>query len=195
MLPGHATFRNMRRYSPSHERTFARGYDTSFDWVSFNKAAITEVIPSAPEQALVIDASGVPTSGKQTSGLARFWNGSQSRTEKGREISTVAWLDLTGTCAYGLRVEQPPPRPASSDSAATRMDGSLDQLRRVVEAQDLRFLRSVLTDGADSHQQFVAGVVDLGMHPIGKWRADANVRSLYHGPKHPGRGRQKTDDG
>lgn len=24
MLPGHATFRNMSRYSPYHERTFAR---------------------------------------------------------------------------------------------------------------------------------------------------------------------------
>jgi hypothetical protein len=41
MLPGHATFRNMSRYSPYHERTFSRWYDTSFDWVSFNKVAIT----------------------------------------------------------------------------------------------------------------------------------------------------------
>ena len=28
MRPGHATFRNMSRYSPYHERTFARWYDT-----------------------------------------------------------------------------------------------------------------------------------------------------------------------
>ena len=33
MLPGHATFRNMSRYSPYHERTFARWYDTDLDWV------------------------------------------------------------------------------------------------------------------------------------------------------------------
>ena len=25
MLPGHATFRHLSRYSPSHEKTFARG--------------------------------------------------------------------------------------------------------------------------------------------------------------------------
>jgi len=87
MLPGHATFRNMSRYSPYHERTFARWYDTPFDWVSFNKAAITEVVPPDHEQALIIDASFVPKSGKPTYGLDRFWNGSHSRTEKGLDIS------------------------------------------------------------------------------------------------------------
>jgi hypothetical protein len=189
MLPGHATFRNMSRYSPYHERTFARWYDTTFDWVSFNKVAITEVIPSEHEQALV------PKSGEQTYGLDRFWNGSHSRTEQGLEISTLAWLDLTGNCAYCLSVEQTPPSPGSSDSEATRMDVYLDQLRRVVEAHDLSFLRYVLTDGTYSHQKFVAGVVDLGMHQIGKLRADANLRYLYPGPKRPGRGRQKTYDG
>lgn len=195
MLPGHATFRNMSRYSPYHERTFARWYDTPFDWVSFNKAAITEVVPSEHEQALIIDASFIPKSGKQTYGLDRFWNGSHSRTEKGLEISTLAWLDLTGNCAYCLSVEQTPPSPGSSDSEATRMDVYLDQLRRVVKAHDLGFLRYVLTDGAYSKQKFVAGVQDLGLHQIGKLRADANLRYLYHGPKRPGRGRQKTYDG
>jgi hypothetical protein len=195
LLPGHTTLRNMSRYSPYHERTLARWYDTPFDWVSFNKVAITAVVPSEHEQAFGSDASFVPKSGKQTSGLARFWNGSHSRTEKGLDISTLAWLDLTGNCAYCLRVEQTPPRPAASDSAATRMDVSLDQLRRVVEAHAWRFLRYVLTDGAYSHQKFVAGGVDLGMHHIGQLRADAHVRYLSQGPKRPGRGRHKTYDG
>lgn len=66
MLPGHATFRNMSRYSPYHERTFARWYDTDLDWVSLNRTAITEVVPSEHDQALVIDASFVPKSGKHT---------------------------------------------------------------------------------------------------------------------------------
>lgn len=81
-LPGHATFRNLSRYSFYQEKTFARWYTRDFDFVSLNKAAITEVIPAAHAQALVMDASFVPTSGKQTYGLDRFWNGSHSRTEK-----------------------------------------------------------------------------------------------------------------
>ena len=195
MLPGHATFRNLSRYSPYHERTFSRWYDTSFDWVSFNKIAITEVVPPAHEQGLVIDASFVPKSGKRTYGLDRFWNGSHSRTEKGLDISTLAWLDLTGNCAYCLSVEQTPASVDTSDPEVTRMDVYLDQLRRVVKKHDLSFLRYVITDGAYTKQKFVTGVLDLGMHQIGKLRADANLRYLYQGPRRPGRGRQKTYDG
>jgi hypothetical protein len=60
MLPGHATFRNMSRYSPYHEKTFSRWYGSTFDWVSLNQAAITEVVPSEHEQVLVVNASFVP---------------------------------------------------------------------------------------------------------------------------------------
>jgi hypothetical protein len=81
MLPGHATFRNLSRSSSYHERTFSRWYARDFDFVSRNKAAITAVIPPEHEQALVIDASCVPESGKKTYGLDRFWNSSHSRTD------------------------------------------------------------------------------------------------------------------
>jgi SRSO17 transposase len=195
MLPGHATFRNLSRYSPYHERTFSRWYGRVFDWVSLNKSAITEVVPAEHEQAMVMDASFVPKSGKHTYGLARFWNGSHSRAERGLEISTLAWLDITDNCAYGLSVEQTPPSADTSDPEATRMDVYLDQLSRVVKAHDLKLLRYVITDGAYSKQKFVAGVRALGLHQIGKWRADAHLRYLYQGPKRPGPGRQKTYDG
>jgi DDE superfamily endonuclease len=195
MLPGHATFRNMSRYSPYHERTFSRGYSRDLDWVSLNKAAITEVVPPEHDQALVMDASFVPKSGKHTYGLDRFWNGSHSRAEKGLEISTLAWLDITDNCAYALSVEQTPPSAATSAPEITRMDVYLDQLSRVVTAYDLRFLRYVVTDGAYSKQKCVAGVRALELHQIGKLRADAHLRYLYQGPKRPGPGRQKTYDG
>jgi hypothetical protein len=195
MLPGHATFRNMSRYSPYHERTFARWYGRDLDWVSLTKGAITEVVPPEHDQALVMDASFVPKSGKHTYGLDRFWNGSHSRAEKGLEISTLAWLDITENCAYSLSVEQTPPSAETSDPAATRMDVYLDQLSRVVKAHDLRFLRYVITDGAYSKQKFVTGVRALELHQIGKLRADAHLRYLYQGPKRPGPGRQKTYDG
>jgi hypothetical protein len=195
MLPGHATFRNMSRYSPYHERTFSRWYGRGFDWVALNQAAITEVVPPEHEQALVMDASFVPKSGQHTYGLDRFWNGSHSRAEKGLEISPLAWLDITGNCAYCRSVEQTPPSAEPADPEATRIDIYLDQIRRVVMAHDLRFLRYVVTDGAYSRQKFVAGVRALELHQLGKLRAAANLRYLYQGPKRPGPGRQKTYDG
>ena len=195
MLPGHATFRNMSRYSSYHEKTFARWYDRPFDWVSLNKAAITQEVAPTHAQALAIDASFIPKSGKQTYGLDRFWNGCHSRAEQGLELSTVAWLDITGNCAYALSVEQTPPSAELSGPDTTRLDAYLDQFTRLVTAHDLRPLRYLIADGGYSHQKFVTGVCALGWHQIGKLRADANLRYLYHGPKRPGRGRQKTYDG
>jgi hypothetical protein len=195
MLPGHATFRNLSRYSAYHERTFARWYARDFDFVSLNKAAIIQVIPPAHEQALVLDASFVPKSGKKTYGLDRFWNGSHSRTEKGLEISALAWLDITDHCAYGLSVEQTPPIDKTTSSEATRIDGYLDQLARVVSAHHLSPLRYVITDGYYSKQKFLGGVRALGLEQIGKLRLDANLRYLYQGPQRPGPGRPKTYDG
>jgi hypothetical protein len=194
-LPGHATFRNLSRYSAYHERTFARWYARDVDFVSLNKAAIIQVIPPAHEQALVIDASFVPKSGKQTYGLDRFWNGSHSRTEKGMEISALAWLDITDNCAYGLSAEQTPPADKTTDTEATRIDVYLEQLARVVSEHHLRHLRYVITDGYDSKQKFLRGVRALRLEQIGKLRLDANLRALYQGPKRPGPGRPKTYDG
>jgi hypothetical protein len=195
MLPGHATFRKLSRYSGYHERTFARWYARDFDFVSLNKAAITHVIPPTHEQALVIDASFVPKSGKKTSGLDRFWNGSHSRTEKGLAISALAWLDITDNCAYCLSVEQTPPGDKTTAPETTRIDVYLDQWTRVVSAQRLHPLRYVITDGYYSQQQCTAGVRTLGLEQIGTLRIDAHLRYLYQGPKRSGPGRPKTYDG
>jgi DDE superfamily endonuclease len=195
MLPGHATFRNLSRYSGYHERTFARWYARDFDFVSLNKAAISQVIPPDHEQALIIDASFVPKNGKKTYGLDRFWNGSQSRPEKGLEISALAWLDVTDNCAYCLSVEQTPPTDKTIDAEATRIDVYLAQLTRVVSEHHLRHLRYIITDGYYSKQKFLRGVRALGLEQIGKLRLDANLRALYMGPKRSGPGRPKTYDG
>jgi len=195
MLPGHATFRNLSRYSAYHERSLTRWYARDFDFVSLNKAAILHVIPPEHEQALVIDASFVPKSGKKTYGLDHFWNGSHSRTEKGLEISALAWLDLTDNCAYCLSAEQTPPADKTTDSESTRIDVYLDQLARVVSEHHLHHLRYVITDGYYSKQKFLGGVRALGLEQIGKLRLDANLRYLYQGLQRPGPGRPKTYDG
>ena len=195
MLPGHATFRNLSRYSSYHERTFARWYGRPFDFVALNKAAITQVMAPDHQQALVIDASFIPKSGTHTYGLERFWNSRQRRSEKGLEVSAVAWLDITDNCAYGLSVEQTPPSDKTSEPQGTRIDAYLEQLQRVVCGHHLSHLRYVIADGYYSKRKFLDGVCALGMHQIGKLRRDANLRYLYQGPGHSGPGRPKTYDG
>jgi hypothetical protein len=195
MLPGHVTFRNLSRYSPYHERTFARHFASAVDFVALNKAAIMRVVPPDHEQALVLDASFVPKSGKHTYGLARFWNGTQSRTEKGLELSALGWLDVTDNCAYILSVEQTPPTGPAADPEATRIDSYLDQVTRIVQQYALYPLRYVVTDGYYSKQKFLEGVRAIALHQIGKLRRDANLRYLYDGPPRSGPGRPKQYDG
>ena len=160
-----------------------------------NKAAITQVIAPDHQQALVIDASFIPKSGTHTYGLERFWNSRQRRSEKGLEVSAVAWLDITDRCAYGLSVEQTPPSDKTSEPQGTRIDAYLEQLQRVVCGHHLGHLRYVIADGYYSKRKFLDGVRALGMHQIGKLRRDANLRYLYQGPGHSGPGRPKTYDG
>lgn len=199
MVPGPITFRNLSRYSGFHEKSFARGFARTLDWVALNREAIAQVVPPAHEQALVLDASFIAKSGRQTYGLDRFWNGTAGRAEKGLEISALAWLDITAHQAYSLSVEQTPAAVKGSDNAAvadSRLDAYLAQLRRVVEGHQLQQqLKYVITDGYYSKVKFLNGVITLGLQQIGKLRGDADMRYLYDGPKRPGAGRQKQFDG
>jgi hypothetical protein len=122
MLPGHGTFRNLSRYSPYQEKTFARWYARGLDFVALTTAAITEVVPAKQEQAFVMAASLVSKSGKQPYGLDRFGNGTHSHADKGLAISALGGLDITDNCAYILSVEQPPPTPPEAEEDHTRID-------------------------------------------------------------------------
>ena len=195
MLPGHATCRHLRRYRSYHARTLSRWYARDVDVVSLNQAAIIPVIPPAHAQALGIDASFVPNSGQQTDGLDRFWNGSHRRTDKGLEISALAWLDITANGASCRSAAQTPPADKTTDTEATRIDVSLAQWARVVSAHHLRHRRSVITDGDDRTQKVLRGVRALRLAHIGTLRLDAHRRARYQGPQRPGPGRPNTDDG
>jgi hypothetical protein len=194
MLPGRMTFRNLSRYSPYHEKTFARWCARDCDFVSLNHAAIVEVVAPRHEHLLAFDPSFVPQSGQHTYGLDMFWNGAHSRAAKGLEIATRAWVDVTENSAYALSVEQTPPT-QSRDAEQTRIDAYLSQIAAVGTTQQLQPLKYLVVDGSFSKQKFVEGLCALDLHLVGKLRRDANLRHLYSGPRHSGPGRPKTYDG
>lgn len=195
MLPGHAPLRPLSRDRPDPERTLARWDDTDWDWGALHQTALTEGVPFEPDQAWGIDARVVPTRGQYPDGLAGFWTGRHRRTDTGRDISTVAWLARTAHGASGLRVEQTLPSPAPAAPEATRLDVSLDHLRRVGTAHAVCVRRDVVTAGADRQPPGVAGGLDVGRPQMGQWRAEATRRELSQAPKRRGPGRQQTDDG
>ena len=194
MLPGRVTFRNLSRYSPYHERTFARWFARDFDFVTVNHAAIVEVVPHNHEHILAFDPSFVTKSGKHTYGLDMFWNGAHSRAEKGLELATLAWIDVTQNSAYTLSVEQTSPA-LQSGTEESRIDTYLAHIARVVTTQPLQALTYLAVDGYFSKKKFVDGICALDLHVIGKLRRDAHLRHLYRGPRRGGPGRPKIYDG
>jgi len=54
-------------------------------------------------------------------------------------------------------------------------------------------IRYIATDAFYSKFKWVNGIVGLGLHAIGKLRADANLKVLYTGPQKPKGRRRKYD--
>jgi hypothetical protein len=184
LVPGRVTFRNLRRYRPYHEKTFARWCERDVDFVSLNHAAIVKVVAAHHEHVLAFDPSFVPKSGQRTPGLDMFWNGAHSRAEKGLEMATLAWVDVTQNSADTLSVEQTPTT-LNRDAEQTRIDPYLAHSERVVTTQQLQALKYLVADSYFSKQQFVDGLCALEMHLISKLRRDAHLRHLYRGRAAP----------
>ena len=212
---GKINFRNLSRYSHYSERTYARQFDKSFNFMAFNRAIINDCIDQDPDQdpdqdqaparILALDASFIPKSGNKTYGLDYFFNGCHCKTEKGLEICGVALVDVEENTAYPLSVRQTAPIRETENSQQGDGDGDGDGENRIDQyLQHLREITPYLNadetylcvDGFFSKKKFIDGVTNLNLHQIGRLRYDANMRYLYTGPKREkGSGNQKTYDG
>ena len=185
-LRGKANYLNMSRYSSYSEKTFRRHAQQDFSFETLNTELSKSVLSGS--SILAGDASFIHKSGKHTYGLARFWNGSASRTERGLEVSVLALID-ENRHAMVLTAKQTP----ILESEESRIDFYLKQL------QDSRLywpdgLQYGVFDGYYAKQKFVGGVCEIGLEMIGKLRQDANLRYIYQGVQKP-RGRRKKYDG
>jgi len=106
---GKINFRNLSRFSQVSEKTYSRQFAKPFEFVAFNRGIIDEGLGSEKDRIIVIDASFVCKSGKQTYGLDSFWNGCHRRSEKGLEVSSVAIVDVKKNIGFTLSVRQTAP--------------------------------------------------------------------------------------
>ena len=209
VVRGRVNFRNLARYSTYSERTLRRQFLKPFDFPAFNRCAIAHLTDHTTTLLLAQDATFIRKSGRQTYGLDRFWNGCTHRNERGLELSCIAILDPARRTAYPLSAQQTPPRPISlkesaGESAAaaqtnlqpvdSRIDFYLQHLTQTIPHIPAQ-VRYGVFDGAFAKHKFVSGVRRLDLHLISLLRVDANLRYLYTGAQHGGRGRPKLYDG
>lgn len=179
LLQGKMNFRNLSRYSDLCEKTYSRQFRKPFDFVEFNRLAVCYTIPNPHTKIGAMDCSFCDKSGKRTWGLDKFYNASLGKAQKGLEISTLAIVDVDYNTAYNLSTRQ---TPVIDDPQKTRIDWYLDHLKQDRHAIDPS-VRYLAHDGYYQKKKFIDGVVSQGLHSIGKYRHDANLRYLYHGPQ------------
>jgi len=188
LFQGKANFRNLSRYSQYCERTFSRWYHRGFSFLKFNTILMNRYFTDN-EQIAAIDASFISKSGKNTEGLARFFNGSRSIAEKGLEISLICLVDLKSNTAFSLDARQ-----TIDIENKTRFDLYCEHINDVAESLKKLNVLYLAADAFYSKFKFVNQVVDCGLHIIGKLRIDANFSWIYEG-EYSGKGRPKKFKG
>ena len=196
VLRGRVNFRNLSRYCDDSERTIARQFREPFDWPAFHERVLMTGLEPRSEVVSAHDASFIPKSGQQTSGLGHFFNGCASRAERGLEVSTLAVVDVTRRCAFTLAVAQTPPgeEPTKAKPEESRVDFYKQQLR----AHRHRLPPGLIYHGVDGYyakKTYLDEVVSLQLHAITKRRSDADCWCLYTDPHPKRRGARRKDDG
>src|SRR5215510_3272149 len=187
VLRGRVNFRHLSRYCAYSERTIARQFRAPFDWPDFHERVLTVALDPRAEVLSVQDASFIPKSGKQTFGLGHFFNGCANRAERGREISTLAVVDVTRRCAFTLAVAQTPPGEDKPQSPQAVEETRIDCYKQQLHDQRAHLPERVhyhCVDGYFAKKKYIDAVVALQLPPSTKLRVDADCGFLYPGP-HP----------
>lgn len=196
------TFRNMSRYTEIEEHTFSRQMAKSVDFSAIN----TEMIEATKgEDEILIaahDTSFISKSGKATHGLGFFWNGSESKIEKGLEIDVIAVVKISADKrdAYTISVEQSTgdlrpkaERKKKKATEETKIDFALNHVKKITSNLQRLGVKYIAADAFYAKTKYVNGVVEIGLHVISKLRKDARLLRLYTGPQKK-RGRKRKYD-
>ncbi len=188
---GKVNFTNLSRYSDRHERTFRRQFAKSLNFLSFSRAFIEIEIPESHPVLSLLDASHIGKSGKKTFGLDHFYNGSESRSERGLELSLLAVVDTVTEQAYAFSGQQTYSK--KLNPSLTRTDYYLIQLEQARPYLPER-VKYLAVDGAYANAPFIHGALGLQLAVISRLRQDANLRYLFEGEQ-KARGAKRQYDG
>jgi hypothetical protein len=185
---GRANFTNLSRYSELNEKTYRRHYAQAFAFTELQGALIAQASSQKHKRIAAVDCTFIPKSGKKTSGLGQFYNGSQSKSERGLEWSVLSIIDLEQNSAYSLNATQTLP---SDGESRTQQYLAQIKLNRQAIPAEIRYLAG---DGYYSKKSWIDGVRALELHVIGKLRSDAHLKYFYTGEQKPrGRKRRYSD--
>ena len=105
-IKGRINFLQLGRFSTLCEQTFRNHFQTEFDFLSFNKELIDQVV--SDQLIIAFDPSYIPKAGKSTYGRGRYWSGVAGKAKWGLDICGFAVVDIVNNTALHLRAWQRP---------------------------------------------------------------------------------------
>lgn len=109
--------------------------------------------------------------------LGRFWSGCAKSTKHGLEISGIGFIDVDLHNCFHLEAVQTLPAKILEQVRWTLTDWYLHVLRSRKEILQ-RLTSHVVVNAYFSKSSFVAGVLDMGLYVISRFRDDAYFRYL-----------------
>jgi hypothetical protein len=185
-------FMNLERWGERTEKSYRQMFGKFFDWFDFNYKLVTE--HCGEEIICVFDPSFVTKSGKKTYGLGTFWSGVAGRALKGLEVGCLCFVDVAAGTALHALARQTPSAARLNKEGKTLTDHYVGVIKKQLK-QIVTLTRYLAVDGYFMKKEFIQPLVKKGLHIITKMRRDANLRYLYQGPKHRGKGRPKLYEG
>lgn len=160
-IKGKVNFLQLGRFSPFCEQTFRNQFQEKFDFLSFNKQLINQVVST--ERIVALDPSYIPKAGKATYGRGKFWSGVAKAAKWGLDICGFAVVDIVNNTALHLNAWQTPP----ADELVKRELNLLTYYASLVTENAEKFKEFtdyMVADACFSKKPFVDAVLSVKLH-------------------------------
>ena len=177
-IKGRINFLQLGRFSPLCEQTYRNQFEKAFDFLSFNKQLINQVISS--ECAIALDPSYIPKAGKATYGRGRYWSGVAGAAKWGLDLCGFAVVDIVNNTALHLKAWQTPPAVTLAEKGLTLLSYYASLVTENA-ASFKEYSNYVLADAYFAKRPFVDAVLSTGMHFISRLRDDSVLKYRFTG--------------
>ena len=179
-IKGRINFLQLGRFSPLCEQTFRNQFEIEFDFLSFNKELINQVV--CDERIVAFDPSYIPKAGKSTYGRGRYWSGVAGKAKWGLDICGFAVVDIVNNTALHLKAWQTPSANELAENGLNLLTHYAGLLTENVK-QFKAFSNYIVADAYFSKRPFVEVVKSTSLEFISRLRDDSVLKYKYTGER------------
>lgn len=185
-------FLQLGRYSKLGEQTYRNQFEKKFNFFSFNKQLINQIVST--ERVIAFDPSFIPKAGKSTYGRGKYWSGVAKAAKWGLDICGFAVVDIVNNTAFHLNAWQTPPANELAKKGLTLLTYYASLV--VENAEKFKeFSDYMVADAYFSKNPVVAAILSAGLHFISRLRDDSVLMYKYMGEQTGRKGAPKKFNG